>query len=169
MSVTYTPWTCRDMRWTRYIAYLVFCTILFCWTHAHTAWTHTAHVQRLQRKIVACSCSRKVPYLIKYIFAFMIQMLWKRKNKRNVICPFEFKQSCWRIGPSTISSENQLVSKEGSQSLLWHSNRTPQYLLVVHVGRATMLHPSTRFFFFTWRYKEAIAIARNTKHTKCTN
>ena len=34
-----------------------------------------------------------------------------------------FDTICW-IGSLTISSENQLVSSEGSQSLLWHSNRT---------------------------------------------
>jgi len=45
------------------------------------------------------------------------------------------------IGPLTISSENQLVSNEGSQSLLWHSKLQPtrHVLRTVHMTRAALL------------------------------
>ena len=48
---------------------------------------------------------------------------------------------CW-IWPLTISSKKQLVSSKESKSLIWHSNNHIRHVLrVVHVGRATLLHP----------------------------
>jgi hypothetical protein len=84
---------------------------------------------------------------------------WPSTGQLPLINPKSYNL-CW-IRHLTISFKNQLMSNEGSRSLLWHSksHSARHVLRVVHVTKAALLHLNNPFFKVTLPRLELITLA----------
>jgi hypothetical protein len=85
---------------------------------------------------------------------------FQKHDLQYVIACIFLHQPCW-IRPLTISFENQLVSSEVSQNLLWHSKShiARHVLRAVQVSSATLLHLNNSSFNITLPRLEPMTLA----------